>query len=154
MQLSSQPAEVLAHLNRMLAGHVTGFATCCAALLHPDGRMQIANAGNPAPYCNGVELDTLPGLPLGLVPDVAYEETLATLPSQARLTFVSDGVIEATATHTNELFGFDRTLAISREPAATIADAAVQFGTGAPQADDITVLTITRTGNPPPQTTS
>ena len=148
MQLSSQPGEVLAHLNRMLAGHVTGFATCCAALLHPDGHMQIANAGNPAPYCNGVELDTLPGLPLGLVPDVTYEETLATLPPHASLTFVSDGVIEATAARTNELFGFDRTLAISREPAASIAEAAVRFGTGAPQADDITVLTITRTGDP------
>ncbi|MBB5060642.1 hypothetical protein HDF16_005378 [Granulicella aggregans] len=132
MQLSSQPSEVLAQLNRLLAGHVTGFASCCAALLHPDGRMQIANAGNPAPYCNGVDLETLAGLPLSLVPDVAYEETLATLPAHARLTFVPEGVIEATAARTNELFGFDRTLAISRETAATIAEAAFRFGDGAP----------------------
>lgn len=144
MQLSFEPAAVLAHLNRMLVGHVSGFATCCATLIYSDGRMQIANAGNPAPYCDGEELDTLPGLPLGLVCDTVYEETVATLPAHSRLTFVSDGVIEATAAHTNELFGFDRTLAISRETAAVIAKAAVVFGDGAPQADDITVLTITR----------
>ena len=145
MQHSTQPGEVLAHLNRMLVGHVTGFTTCCAALLHADGRMQIANAGNPSPYCNGVELDTLPGLPLGLAPDIVYEETLADLPTNVRLTFVSDGVIEATAARTNELFGFARSLAISHENAATIAEAAVRFGEGAPQADDITVLAIVRT---------
>ncbi len=144
MQLSFEPAAILAHLNRMLVGHVSGFATCCAALIYPDGRMQIANAGNPAPYCDGQELDTLPGLPLGLVCDIVYEETVATLPAHSRLTFVSDGVIEATAARTNELFGFDRTLAMSRETAAVIAEAAVAFGEGAPQADDITVLTITR----------
>jgi sigma-B regulation protein RsbU (phosphoserine phosphatase) len=147
MQISRQPAEVLAHLNRMLVGHVSGFATCCAMLLHADGRMLIANAGNPAPYSAGEEIPTLPGLPLGMVPDADYEETSHTLAPGKGLTFVSDGVIEATAVNGKELFGFDRTQSISTESAETIANAACAFGAGAPQADDITVLTIRLHGN-------
>jgi serine phosphatase RsbU (regulator of sigma subunit) len=38
-----------------------------------------------------------------------------------------------------ELFGFDRTRAISKQPASEIADTAARFG----QEDDITVLTVT-----------
>jgi hypothetical protein len=142
MQVSREPAEVLAHLNRMLAGHISGFATCCAMLIHRDGRIRIANAGNPSPYCNGEELQTLPGLPLGLVSEVAYEETEYILENGQRLTFVSDGVVEAARAETKELFGFDRTKAISGESASVIAKAASDFGAGAPQADDITVLTV------------
>jgi hypothetical protein len=144
MQLSRQPAEVLAHLNRMLTGHVSGFATCCAALIQSDGRMTIANAGNPAPYCDGEEIPTLAGLPLGLVSEVVYEETGYTVPVGSHLTFVSDGVVEATSFPAKELFGFDRTKAISGQSASTIAEAASNFGVGAPQADDITVLTVAR----------
>ncbi len=142
MQLSRQPAEVLAHLNRALTGHVSGFATCCAVLIHQDGRALIANAGNPSPYLHGEELPTSPGLPLGLTSNIAYDETAFTLAPGARLTFVSDGVVEATSFPRKELFGFDRTRAISTQSAAAIAEAACAFGTGAPQADDITVLTI------------
>jgi serine phosphatase RsbU (regulator of sigma subunit) len=54
-----------------------------------------------------------------------------------RLTFVSDGVVEARS-KSGELFGFDRTREISREPASAIAQAAQSFG----QEDDITVVTV------------
>ena len=56
-----------------------------------------------------------------------------------RLTFVSDGVVEATNSR-QELFGFDRLREISTEEAQRIADAAKRFG----QQDDITVLTFRR----------
>jgi len=46
-------------------------------------------------------------------------------------------VVEAQSP-TGELFGFDRTAAISAQPAEAIAHAAQQFG----QEDDITVLTL------------
>ena len=49
------------------------------------------------------------------------------------------GVAEARNAQ-GELFGFDRTQAISTEPAEKIARAAQQFG----QEDDITVLTLKR----------
>ena len=56
-----------------------------------------------------------------------------------QLTLLSDGVLEARNT-SGELFGFDRTAAISTQSAETIARAAQAFG----QDDDITVLTLKR----------
>ncbi|MGB7266864.1 MAG: PP2C family protein-serine/threonine phosphatase [Terracidiphilus sp.] len=137
------PAAVLAYLNRVLVGHVTGFVTCCVTHADGDGTVRIANAGNPAPYCNGEEVHTLPGLPLGMIEDATYDETSYQIAPQDTLTFVSDGVIEATGP-AGELFGFARTRAMSTRSASAIAEAARNFG----QHDDITVLTITRTAVP------
>ena len=135
-----KPAEVLAHLNRVLHGQITGFVTCTAALIAATGNMTLANAGNLPPYRNGQELDVESGLPLGITPDVCYSETTFQLNPNDRLTFVSDGVVEAT-NERRELFGFHRTEAISTQSASAIAEAAKQFG----QHDDITVLTLTLT---------
>ena len=133
-----KPAEVLAYLNGVLHGQVTGFVTCTGALISANGNMSLANAGNPAPYCNGEELAVESGLPLGIVANSDYSETNYQLNPDDHLTFVSDGVVEATNEH-RELFGFDRTQAISNRSASAIAETAKQFG----QEDDITVLTIT-----------
>ena len=57
----------------------------------------------------------------------------------SRLTFYSDGVVEAQNGH-GELFGFERGRAISTNPAIMIAEAAKEFG----QSDDITVVAIVR----------
>ncbi len=135
---SSRPANVLEHLNRVLHGRVGGFVTCCATLIAADGTMALANAGNPAPYRNGQEMAVQPGLPLGLLEAATYDETRYQIAPGDRITFVSDGVIEATSS-TGELYGFDRTQAISNQPAHTIVEAVKQFG----QEDDITVLTLT-----------
>ncbi len=136
---SNSPAEVLAHLNRVLHGRVSGFVTCCATHIAANGTMTLANAGNPAPYCNGAEMAVEPGLPLGPLAAVTYAETHYQLAPNDRLTFVSDGVLEATNPQ-GELYGFDRTQAISTQSAERIAQAAQAFG----QEDDITVLTLTR----------
>ena len=135
---STRPASVLAHLNRVLHGRVGGFVTCCATLIAADGTMALANAGNPAPYRNGEEMAVQPGLPLGLLEAATYDETRYQIAPGDRITFVSDGVIEATSS-TGELYGFDRTQAISNQPVQTIVEAVKQFG----QEDDITVLTLT-----------
>ncbi len=136
---SSRPTEVLAHLNRVLHGRVSGFVTCCAASIASDGTMTLANAGNPAPYRNGREMAVEPGLPLGMIGEVNYAETQTQVAPGDRLTFVSDGVVEATNAQ-GELYGFERTQAISTESANQIAKTAEQFG----QEDDITVLSIIR----------
>ncbi|MGD0729903.1 MAG: SpoIIE family protein phosphatase [Terracidiphilus sp.] len=136
---SNRPAEVLAHLNRVLHGRVSGFVTCSVALIAIDGSMMLANAGNPAPYRNGEEMAVEPGLPLGMIAEVSYAETRCQIAAGDRLTFVSDGVVEATNPQ-GELYGFERTQAVSSKPANAIAEAAAQFG----QEDDITVLTFTR----------
>jgi len=135
---SRKPAEVLAYLNRVLHGQIGGFVTCGVALIATGGAMTIANAGNPAPYCNGEEIAVEPGLPLGMIDNARYQETSFQLAPNDRLTFVSDGVIEATNA-TGELYGFERTQAISNQSAQAIADAVKQFG----QEDDITVLSVT-----------
>jgi hypothetical protein len=133
------PGEILAHLNDVLAGQIGGFVTCCAAYIAADGLFTLANAGHIPPYCNGKELAAQSGLPLGLVRGVRYEEVKHRLEPGEHLTFISDGVLEATNPH-KELFGFDRTLKISMEPANHIAEAACSFG----QEDDITVITVER----------
>jgi sigma-B regulation protein RsbU (phosphoserine phosphatase) len=69
----------------------------------------------------------------------SYVESSYRIDPGDRLTFISDGVVEA-ANERRELFGFARTLAISQQPAHAIAEAAKQFG----QQDDISVLSVTR----------
>ena len=135
-----EPAKVLANLNRVLHGHISGFATCVAAWITAGGAMTIANAGHIPPYRNGEELAVPGGLPLGVVETGHYEETQFEIAAGDRLTFVSDGVVEAT-NENHELFGFERTQQISYQPAHAIAEAAKTFG----QEDDISVLSVTRT---------
>jgi phosphoserine phosphatase RsbU/P len=85
--------------------------------------MALANAGNPDPYRNGEEMAVQPGLPLGVLEAATYDETRYQIATSS----------------TGELYGFDRTQAISNQPAHTIVEAVKQFG----QEDDITVLTLT-----------
>jgi sigma-B regulation protein RsbU (phosphoserine phosphatase) len=146
----SGPAELLDEVNRSMVGRSDGFATCLALMIEPSGKIKVANAGHPNPYVNGIEIQTEANLPLGLVSDIHYAEITLHLDESQLCTLVTDGVVEATSATTRELFGFDRTQSISTQPANSIAEAARMFGLGAPQADDITVLTIARTLQPQP----
>jgi hypothetical protein len=135
------PAELLAHLNRILINsRVSGFATCLCADFSADGQVTLANAGHLAPYLRGEELSIPSGLPLGLSPrsSEAFQQTTFELEPGNTLTLISDGVVEARGLG-GELFGFDRTRAISKQSAHEIAKCALAFG----QEDDITVLTLT-----------
>ncbi|MGD0481482.1 MAG: SpoIIE family protein phosphatase [Terracidiphilus sp.] len=137
-QESLHPAQILARLNQQLSASTDGgFVTCCVARVSTDGLLILANAGHLAPYRNGMELGTESGFPLGVIPGVTYAETSVTLEPGDRLTFLSDGVVEA-RNASGELFGFDRTASISTQSADQIARAAQGFG----QEDDITVLTL------------
>jgi serine phosphatase RsbU (regulator of sigma subunit) len=131
------PSELLRHLNLVLSDmRLGGFATCLCADLAPDGILRLANAGHLPPYRAALEVPLASDLPLGLA-DATYPETTLQLAPGDTLTFLSDGVAEARNAH-GELFGFDRTAAISTQPAEEIARAASTFG----QEDDITVLTL------------
>ncbi len=135
---SRQPAEVLANLNKSLLGRVSGgFVTCCCARFDADGTVTVANAGHLAPYAAGREVEVEAGLPLGVVGGAEYTESSLRLDGQ--FTLMSDGVVEAENAQ-RELFGFDRTRAISTKSAREIADAAKAWG----QNDDITVVTVRR----------
>ena len=74
-----------------------------------------------------------------LTADATYAEFNFALRAHDHLTFISDGVLEA-MNKNKELFGFERTQAISGQSAKAIAHAAKDFG----QEDDITVLTVSR----------
>ena len=133
------PVELLSHLNRVLCRvQIGGFATCLCVDIQPNGEMILANAGHLNPFRDGVEVTTAGSLPLGIVPATEYTACTLQLAAGEALTFVSDGVIEARSV-AGELFGFERTGALSTRSADEIARAALSFG----QEDDITVLTLT-----------
>ncbi len=135
---SFDPAAMLATLNRRLVGRSGGhFATCLAAEIQPDGSMRVANAGHLPPYLNGKEMNIEGSLPLGADAEVDYPNLPFTLHPGDRLTFLTDGVVEATNSE-KELFGFDRTREISSLQAFAVALEALNYG----QIDDITVVGI------------
>jgi Stage II sporulation protein E (SpoIIE)/7TM diverse intracellular signalling len=134
------PAAVLTRLNRQLAQTGDGgFITCVCVGVAPDGAMTVANAGHLQPYRNGVEMAAISGLPLGIASHEKYAEHAFRLEAGEQLTLLSDGVLEATNV-AGELFGFERTCAVSGQSAEAIAAAAMRHG----QEDDITVLTLAR----------
>lgn len=134
------PVAMLASLNERLMGRARGgFSTALAAHITADGQVTIANAGHLSPYLDGQEV-ALPGaLPLGIHAHVKYESSRFYMAPGSRLTFYSDGVVEA-QNQKGELLGFERGQEISTLPAAEIVEAATRFG----QSDDITVVTIER----------
>ncbi len=132
------PAKILESLNRVLVGSES-FTTCQAAWFGANGELVLANAGHLPPYLNTQEVYLPGGLPLGVLPEVSYEEVRLYLHPGDRLLLMSDGVVEARHS-TGELFGFDRVHNLSNQTAFYIADAAREFG----QEDDITVLTVRR----------
>jgi phosphoserine phosphatase RsbU/P len=147
-ELSHDPATILQHLNNVLAGadsgshakdkdSVVSFATCLCARIYRDGTMEIANAGHLSPYRDGREMELPPGLPLGVIPGMTYEQIAFQLEQGQRIILLSDGVVEAQNDH-GELFGFERTQQVSNESARYIAQTARRFG----QNDDITVISI------------
>ena len=136
------PDELLTRLNRQIVdARNGGFITCLCLRVAADGAIRFANAGHVPPYLDGCEVGLESCLPLGIDPSAEYTETRVKLAPGDRLTLITDGVLEATAPATKELFGFERTAAISTQSAETIAQLAQQFG----QEDDITVLTLSRT---------
>jgi phosphoserine phosphatase RsbU/P len=138
-QEALSPAQVLTRLNAQLTTSSDGgFVTCLCAHSSADGSLTLANAGHLAPYHNGEEIPLEPGLPLGITTDAKYVEFTLSLAPGDRLTFLSDGVVEA-QNQQGELFGFDRTRELSTKAADEIARAAQVHG----QEDDITVLTLT-----------
>jgi len=135
---TQSPGEILSAMNtRMLARSKGGFTTCLVVRVDSDGTLTAANAGHLAPYLDGKELPLDNGLPLGLAAEARYAESSFQLPPATRLTLISDGIVEARDAQ-GDLFGFDRTAAISTQSAEAVAQAAQAFG----QEDDITVLTL------------
>jgi hypothetical protein len=141
--ISRDPSRILAELNNMLLEHKhSGFVTCLAARLDLSGHVTVANAGHLAPWLNGHEIAFTGSLPLSVVASAAPEQVVLEMRSGDRLTFLTDGVVEARDPQ-GVLFGFDRTQSSLRQDASplALAEAAIHHG----QDDDLTVISILRT---------
>ena len=153
---SDSPGEILARANALLVPEMPArmFVTCLFAILDPEtGRIVMANAGHNLPYIRteqGVIELRATGMPLGLMPDIVYEETDGVIAQGSNVLLYSDGIVEA-HDPTSAMFGFPRL----RE-AMTIDDAGSELldrllddlhrftGPDWEQEDDITLVTLRR----------
>lgn len=143
VETTHDPVLLLRRLHERLVGRTAGaFSTALVAVIDGNGTATIANAGHLSPYLDGEEVELTNALPLGVTGGGQYATATFNISPGSRLTFVSDGVVEA-RNESGELFGFERSRAISTQSADFIVESAVRFG----QADDITVVTIEREGS-------
>jgi len=132
------PITMLQTLDERLSGRSGGsFATCLAAQLFPNGVLRIANAGHIPPYLNGCELDLDGSLPLGIAGKLNPAKKQFQLRQGDILTFMTDGIIEATNKE-GELLGFEQARVLSQKHPAAIVSEAQSFG----QEDDITAIRV------------
>jgi serine phosphatase RsbU (regulator of sigma subunit) len=129
------------------------FVTCFYAILDPAAaRMRYANAGHDLPYLlsdsEGVHELRATGMPLGLMPEMSYEEKEAVLGKGDSVLFYSDGLVEAHDPD-YEMFGFPRLGSLiaehgkERSLVDSLLEALYTFtGEDWEQEDDITLLTL------------
>jgi serine phosphatase RsbU (regulator of sigma subunit) len=149
------PGEVLAQVNEVLLARIPPnmFVTCFYAILEPkSGSLSYANAGHNLPCCchehTAIELSAR-GMPLGLMPQMSYEENETVLVAGESVLFYTDGLIEAHNPQ-GEMFGIPRLRDLLSQPLMEATDLSVTLmeelgrftGEGWEQEDDITLLTL------------
>jgi sigma-B regulation protein RsbU (phosphoserine phosphatase) len=155
------PEACLQEVNRVLVRERVSsmFATCFYGLISiRTGELRYSNAGHNPPHLlrasGAVEpLDSVGGLPLGLFEHKPYEGGLVQLGLGDALFLYTDGVPEATNVALDD-FTDERLAAILRGTNSLscraivdrVAHEVLDFTAGAPQSDDITMLTIRLTG--------
>jgi PAS domain S-box-containing protein len=152
------PAEVLKRTNEALVPDIPPnmFITCLYAILDTEsGRLVYANAGHDPPYLrhNGSDVEELRarGMPLGLMPEMEYEEKEITLERGESVLFYSDGLVEAHDSH-HEMFGFPKLQGLvgtHRSGGSSLIDFLLSelthfAGEDWEQEDDITLVTLER----------
>src|SRR5919197_1900997 len=152
------PGAVLRRVNDHLCPDIPEnmFVTCLYGVLEPEtGRLVFANAGHNLPVvARGGEVTQLRarGMPLGLMPDMAYEETEAVLGPGTHLLLYSDGLTEAHHP-AREMFGSGRLSGVMAAAGSAPGDelitslfaALTEFtGPAAEPEDDITLVAIRR----------
>jgi len=122
----------------------------CGVLDMKTGHLRYCNAGHNAPFIltdHIWKLDVLPNLPLGIVPDMTFEEQSMDIHYDDSLFLYTDGITEAENSG-HELFGEERLEKVlhGRRPAINhlkdMQKAVSDFVGDAPQSDDITMLFI------------
>jgi serine phosphatase RsbU (regulator of sigma subunit) len=156
-QNSESPGDVLRRVNDTLVTDIPPnmFVTCFYAILDPNsGSLTYANAGHDLPYVHqGDSAEELRarGMPLGLMPQMSYEEKEIVFEAGEAALLYSDGLVEAHDPK-GEMFGFPRLRALVAEHGAeesSLGDFLLEklytfVGEGWEQEDDITLLTLVR----------
>jgi serine phosphatase RsbU (regulator of sigma subunit)/predicted ester cyclase len=159
-QSHSSPGQMLRGVNEVLFPNIPTnmFVTCFYAILDPrSGRLSYANAGHDLPYLhrngNAEELKAR-GMPLGLMPEMSYEEKETILHSGEAALLYSDGLVEA-HDPAGDMFGFPRlrTLMAEHGEKRSLGDLLLEelfsfTGERWEQEDDITLLTLRRSAPP------
>jgi sigma-B regulation protein RsbU (phosphoserine phosphatase) len=150
-----EPAQMLATLNHALQERKldSQYVTLLFALWDDESRtLTVSNSGAIQPvYCRGGQSSTVraEGFPLGLFPDVVYDEIrVETQPGDA-IIFVSDGILDA-ENEQGEMYGDERLaglLCAHRDlPAQDIADAILadvaRFQGAQDRFDDETIIVL------------
>jgi len=149
--------ELLCRANTLFAEATLSskYATLVALRLHPEGVMELANAGHPRPLlvdARGVRPVEGGGLPLGLFPDSSYRHRELKLAPGQTLLLYTDGWTEAAKGE--EEFGIGRGAAILRhasprplpEVLEMCREAMERFLGGSPRRDDLTLVAVRRVG--------
>ena len=149
------PAQMLTLLNDALQERKleSQYVTMLFAVWNDENQtLQVANSGAVQPvFCRAGQSITVKaeGFPLGMFPDVTYEElSVSTQPGDA-IVFVSDGILDA-ENENEEMYGQDRLaglLCASRDlPALEIADAILadvaRFQGSKDRFDDETIIVL------------
>jgi serine phosphatase RsbU (regulator of sigma subunit) len=150
------PGAVLGHVNDMLCVDIPAhmFVTCLALVIDPvSGASVFANAGHDVPYVRtqgGVAELRARGMPLGLMPGMAYEEKAFQFEPGDCALLHSDGLAEAHAPD-REMFGFPRVAGLvgkgaSGEALLDLCLTELRGFTGSDyeQEDDITLVSLQR----------
>ncbi len=151
------PGETLQRVNDLLCPDIPEkmFVTCLYGVIDPvSGRFRFANAGHNLPFARtadgAVELRAT-GMPLGLLPGMTYEENEAVIAPGEALLLYSDGVTEAHSV-AREMYGTPRLgelVAGDEDLIDGLLTSLERFtGPGWEQEDDITLVTLRRTGLP------
>lgn len=151
------PAKLLSKLNVTIAPKLTlgKFVTLFAGILHPEtGVLEFANAGHCPPLMlEGSSVSELSetDLVLGIFPAAKYRDQQTTLPPGGSLVLFTDGIAEAEDEAGEEL-GMDPIIEAAKSAAGQGAGAILEsilrrvrtHTEGAPQLDDITVVSVSR----------
>ena len=148
------PGEVLQRVNDQLVPDIPDnmFVTCLYSVLDPQARtLRFANAGHGLPFQrtdSGVVELKATGMPLGLMPDMRYEENEVQLAPGDTVLFQSDGLAEAHNAK-REMFGFPRVKQLMADHAggAELIDTLVAelenfTADGWEHEDDVTLLSL------------
>ena len=153
------PAKLLAALNDQLQERklAAQYVTMLIALWDDrTSTLTLANAGSVQPLYvaaqpASVRTIQVEGFPLGLFPDVSYEETVFVMAPADMIVFFSDGIVDALDPQQN-MFGEDRLCRLltdqpqahtSAEAAVTaILEAVTHFQAGTDHFDDETVIVL------------